>query len=111
MKLMESYTAYIDSTTRTLSFSPDSSFIQTDAGVFPVGSLLQHESELQPQILPLGYGISEDRSWINFCGQPLLWLPPGFRPTKDRPTLRVHDGLLALGCESGRLLSMELGMH
>ncbi|KAK8045624.1 hypothetical protein PG993_005648 [Apiospora rasikravindrae] len=109
----------------TLSFSPDGSSLVTAAGVVPIRSVRSYRASLvtddddgldrPPQLPQLhrgtwcwGYGISEDRSWITWCGDRILWLPPSFRPTAGG--FAAYESSVAIGCESGKVFVFQFDM-
>ncbi|KAL6799000.1 WD40-repeat-containing domain protein [Trichoderma sp. SZMC 28013] len=47
-----------------------------------------------------GWALSEDRCWVDYDGQNVLWLPPEYRPVKSA----VSTETLAIGCSSGNVL-------
>ncbi|KAK8062606.1 HET-domain-containing protein [Apiospora hydei] len=100
----ERQTTNIGILSSTLSFSPDSSYIFTDVGAIPIGRQPSQSLPLQREATRYGPGISEDRSWITWCGDPLLWLPPDFRPR----TSAVSGSLVTIGCSSGRVFFVQL---
>ncbi|KAK3316465.1 hypothetical protein B0H66DRAFT_295583 [Apodospora peruviana] len=51
-----------------------------------------------------GYGIGSDNRWIMRGLENWLWLPPEYRPGSSA----VAGSIVAIGCLSGRVLTMTL---
>ncbi|KAK7928421.1 hypothetical protein PG985_005419 [Apiospora marii] len=103
----ELQTTHIGTTSSILSFSPNSSHLLTDIGAIAIGTQPSQSSPPQREVSRLGYGISEDRSWITWHGNYLLWLPPDFRPVSSA----VAGSLITIGCASGRVVFIECDME
>ncbi|KAK7928759.1 hypothetical protein PG985_005757 [Apiospora marii] len=103
----ELQTTHIGTISSTLSFSKDSSHLLTDVGATAIGTQPSQLSTPQREVSCLGYGISEDRSWITWHGNHLLWLPPDFRPVRSA----VAGSLIVVGCASGRVFFIECDME
>jgi WD40 repeat protein len=90
----------VDAVIRTLSFSSDGSYIETDRG--RLGGLYLHSSTVHsPQ--PVIHGVFVEDEWIRRETDRLLWLPPDYQPSCSA----VHGSVVALGHSSGRVTILE----
>lgn len=69
----------------SLSFSPDNTTLYTTSGPFSLNetTLVAGDLSLTPTAVPetsRKFTLSADRSWIQYSGQNLLWLPSESRP-------------------------------
>ncbi|KAL2196033.1 hypothetical protein P885DRAFT_8671, partial [Corynascus similis CBS 632.67] len=48
----------------------------------------------------VGYGLSNNSTWITYQGENLIWLPPEHRPS----SCAVSGTTVSIGCSSGRVL-------
>ncbi|KAF2182636.1 hypothetical protein K469DRAFT_669646 [Zopfia rhizophila CBS 207.26] len=90
----------VDAIVRTLSFSNDGTFLQTNRGILHTASPSQGEI-LSHQKISRGFYVKEQ--WVTRGMENVLRLPPEYRPTCSA----VYSGILALGHYSGRLLILE----
>ncbi|KAJ5348572.1 uncharacterized protein N7506_001825 [Penicillium brevicompactum] len=67
--------------------------------VVPMKTSFDHSATLPHQT---GYGFNDDRTWINYKGENLLWLPSEFRPAVFSTSTISSN--MAIGCSSGRVL-------
>ena len=96
----------------SLSFEPDGSRLLTSLGAIAlpklpvVGHATAHQGSAPLVGAELGtdhrvgYGFSQDQSWITWYGKNLLWLPAEFRPGR----LAVWGCTVVIGCNSGRVI-------
>jgi hypothetical protein len=89
----------------TLSFSDDSTYLQTDEGSLPISSFLFtglaviHQQQLRAAIF-----VKDE--WVSNRTGPILWLPPEHRPH----CTAVQRGMLGFGYMSGKVMIMELAL-
>ncbi|KAK1984140.1 WD40-repeat-containing domain protein [Colletotrichum cereale] len=88
-----------------LSSEPSNTCLVTNKGVIAfadsaTGALTQLSSAQPCTLTTLGIGLSEDRRWITWNDQNLLWLPAEFRPLSSA----VTGSTVVIGCRSGRVL-------
>ncbi|KAF2464761.1 uncharacterized protein BDR25DRAFT_337365 [Lindgomyces ingoldianus] len=89
-----------DVAVRTLTFSEDGTFIQTDRGVLHTISL--SPSNVSSQLTPR-HDVFVKGQWV-CCGiRDILWLPPEYRPLCSA----VYGSIVAFGYSSGRVLILE----
>ncbi|KAL5405078.1 hypothetical protein PMIN04_012435 [Paraphaeosphaeria minitans] len=86
-----------------MAFSPDGQCIQTDRGEIPLPSPTKPSSLIS--VSEASHILIEDQ-WISLDQQPLLWLPPGYRPTCSA----IHRGVACLGHSSGRVTLLNLSV-
>ncbi|KAL5611102.1 hypothetical protein FOBRF1_007219 [Fusarium oxysporum] len=84
--------------------------LHTDVGTFDVRpttsfTVLAATSPSHSTSLPqrIGYGLSDNGTWITYEGQNLLWLSPEYRPLSSA----VSGTVVAIGCPSGRVLILS----
>jgi len=99
----------------SLSFKPDGSRLLTSLGAIALPKLpfVGHAAAQQISTPPVGaelrndhrvgYGFSEDRSWITWYGRNLLWLPAEFQPESSA----VSGRMVVIGCNSGRVTFIQ----
>jgi WD40 repeat protein len=89
-----------DTVIRSLSFSTDGQYLQTDKGFLGLYSGSSYISPHQVQSPPK---IFINKDWVNRDGQGLLWLPQ-----HDRQTCSTfHNNLMVLGHASGQVTFLE----
>ncbi|KAF2183951.1 hypothetical protein K469DRAFT_581137, partial [Zopfia rhizophila CBS 207.26] len=97
-------TLEVDAVVRTLLFSKDGAFIQTDGGALhttlhttslPSSDVLSRSSLL--------HGISVSEQWVRWGTEDILWLPKEYRPS----CTAIYESVVALGNFSGRMLILE----
>ncbi|EXU97777.1 phosphorylase, AAA and WD40 domain protein [Metarhizium robertsii] len=96
---------HVGTRTTMLSFGRDSRQLITDHGTFMLqgmspmrrGLLDSVECSIRAQETP--YSVGEDRSWVEFNGQKLLWLPVDYRPG----CWAVSKSTIVWGCPSGKV--------
>ena len=93
-------TLKIGSSLEKLLFSPDDLYLITE-----LGSISLRQSPLSPTRTYewSAFGVSDDRSWITWNSNNVLWLPAEYRP---RCSI-VHGQTIAIGCASGRVLFFD----
>ncbi|KAJ9369582.1 hypothetical protein DTO282E5_5711 [Paecilomyces variotii] len=89
-----------DTIIRNIRFSPQNGYLETDRGIFNIGSVdighgPQHEYRSE---------ISLEGRWVSLKGTPSLWLPPEYRPSSS--CIAGSTGTLVLGHLSGRVSFM-----
>jgi hypothetical protein len=91
---------------RSLSFSKDGQFLETDRGLLSLdfGSPGAHHHEHQER--PVGVFFVNGR-WVTRDGQNLLWLPPDHEATCSA----FRNNWLALGHASGRITFLEFASY
>jgi WD40 repeat protein len=92
-----------------LSFTPDSSHLQTDAGILTIddsqGSHPPTELRSEAKYPTIsGYGFNEDRCWITWNGCKVLWLPVSFRPV----SFAVSESTVITGSVYGKLIIIRI---
>jgi WD40 repeat protein len=93
-------TLEVDAVLRTLSFSDDRTFLETDRGMLRTTSLPPGEVLSQRN---LARGILVKEQWVTCGMENVLWLPSEYRPSCNA----VHRNVVALGHASGRLSILE----
>ena len=83
-----------------LSFSSDSSYLETNRGILELKTDTNREGLSQSKSL---HPVHVNGNWVNWKTESILWLPPDYRATD----VAVRDNLLAMGCSSGRVIFME----
>jgi WD40 repeat protein len=88
-------------TVRSLSFSEDGQYLNTDRGIQTLnsGALDTHHNLEQP---PCAIFVGD--TWVTRSAKNLLWLPPEYR---DPSSSAVYDNILALGYHSGQIVVIE----
>ncbi|KAJ3454195.1 hypothetical protein MRS44_018089 [Fusarium solani] len=98
---------YLGVLSTTLSFETTNFRLLTDVGAISIDGTTSMYSSGEPKAINgyrsgyrSGYGISQDRRWITWNGNNLLWLPASFRPSESR----VSGSSVVIGCSSGRVI-------
>jgi WD40 repeat protein len=89
-----------DMVIRSLSFSTNGQYLQTERGLLSLHSISSHTCPHQVQSPPKIF-INED--WVGRDGQGLLWLPRDYRATCSA----FHNNLIVLGHASGQVTFLE----
>jgi WD40 repeat protein len=89
-----------DAAVRTLSFSDDGTFVQTNKGSLYTAYLSDGTAVSQPN-LPRPVFVKE--RWVALDMENLLWLPSDHRPS----CVAVHESIVGFGYESSRVSVME----
>ena len=82
----------------------NSGLLHTDRGILDLGHVTN--MSLSPvstdPLLPkfVGYGLSNNSTWITYQDENLIWLPPEYRPSSSA----VSGTTVSIGCSSGRVL-------
>jgi len=85
----------------TLSFSNDSTSLQTNIGSFPILSSFSNTVDISKLQLPLSFLVKDQ--WVSRHTERILWLPPEYRPRVSA----IHDSIACLGSQSGRVSFIE----
>jgi hypothetical protein len=85
---------------RTLSFSSDGAFLQTDRGRLRIVSYSDSSAVSRPN-LPGSIFVNEQ--WVSWGMKNILWLPSEYWPND----VAVYGSIVGLGCLSGRVVFME----
>ncbi|KAJ5547510.1 hypothetical protein N7513_004744 [Penicillium frequentans] len=97
--------------TRFLEFdNADSNCLHTNAGTISISLIDAVTPALDTFTQPpkhYGYGLSDDRSWITYCGMNLLWLPSEYRPLRVSH-FAIHATTMAFACSSNRVIFLAL---
>ena len=93
-------TLEIGSSLTEVSFSSDDLYLITELGSF---ALSQSSSLANRTPNWLGYCISNNRSWITWNGNNVLWLPLEYQPISSI----VKKQTIVIGCTSGRVLLIK----
>ncbi|KAJ9270399.1 hypothetical protein DTO212C5_3642 [Paecilomyces variotii] len=93
-----------DTIISSIRFSPQTGFLETDRGIFDIGSV---DTDYGPQH-EYRSGISLERRWVNLKGIPSLWLPPEYRASSS--CIASSTGTLVLGHPSGRVSFMAFDL-
>ncbi|CAI7613168.1 unnamed protein product [Penicillium pancosmium] len=83
----------------------DLNHLQTSVDTFNLEDVVHKKTSLDRSAsLPYqtGYGLNDDRTWITYKGENLLWLPSECRPTVFSSSPISSN--MAIGCPSGRVL-------
>jgi WD40 repeat protein len=89
--------------TSTLSFSPDGSYLNTNAGQIPIPLSLSTASSCQREDLCTVF--VKDR-WVAFAEQRLLWLPYEYRPI----CTVICGDVICLGHTSGHITILRFNL-
>jgi uncharacterized protein with WD repeat len=89
--------------TRSLSFSKDGSYLETDHGILELKMHNPEESRSQFTCTSL---LDVNAHWVRWRAENILWLPPDYRPR----CLSIRHNVLALGHSSGRVTFMEFDL-
>ncbi|KAF1816252.1 WD40 repeat-like protein [Eremomyces bilateralis CBS 781.70] len=88
----------------SLCCSSDGTSLQPDRGSLPtLSSVLEGTTVTSPQLLP---SIFVKEQWVSGHTERILWLPPEYRPSG----VAVHNGIVAFGYTSGRVIAIELAL-
>ena len=93
-------TLEVNGAVRTLLFSNDGTFVQTDRGPLYIAFLSDGAVVSRPN-LPRSVFVKEQ--WVSLDMENLLWLPSNHRPS----CVAVHGSIVGFGYKSGRVLVME----
>ncbi|KUJ23842.1 uncharacterized protein LY89DRAFT_726897 [Mollisia scopiformis] len=91
--------------TPCLSCISDSKLV-TERGAVNLDNISESENTEGPESFnseSVGCGFSNDRSWVTWDGENVLWLPPEYRPTAST-TSAIAKQKVAIGCSLGRVL-------
>jgi uncharacterized protein with WD repeat len=83
-----------------LSFSSDSSYLETNQGILELKTDPNREGSSQSKSL---HPVHVSGNWVKWKTESILWLPPDYRTTH----VAVRDNLFVMGCSSGRVIFME----
>jgi WD40 repeat protein len=94
----------VNSRVDDLRFEPPR-YLHTSVGRYDLEpTTTSPNSDFQPYLpQPIGFGIDRSNTWVTFCGQNVLWLPPDYRPTVST----VLGTTVVIGCASGRVLMLK----
>jgi WD40 repeat protein len=93
-------TLKVDKVIRTLSFSDDGTFLQTNRGPLRTAFLSAKAAVSRRN---LRHSIFIEQHWISRGTEHILWLPSEHRPT----CVAVHGSIVAFGYPSGRVTIIE----
>ncbi|EKV04399.1 Actin cortical patch component, putative [Penicillium digitatum PHI26] len=86
--------------------------LHTSVGTFNLENSVSINASLDrsaPLPNQTGYGLNDDRTWITYKGENLLWLPSECRPAAlSRSTISSN---IAIGCSSGRVLIFDFSQE
>jgi WD40 repeat protein len=85
---------------RTLSFSDDGAFLQTDRGPLYTAILSNCTATSLPDLPP---SVSVKDQWVSRGRESILWLPSEHRQSRAA----IHGSTIALGYPSGRISFIE----
>jgi WD40 repeat protein len=86
--------------------------LHTDLGAFDVQWLVaaadsSHKRE-QSDLVPVGYGLDSNKTWITYNGERLLLIPPEYRPPIHLKSFsRIFGSAVTICTLSGRALRLE----
>ena len=83
-----------------LSFTEDSSYLETDLGIVKLPPSCVNNSPVHPTKIEI---CVLDHDWVAIQGRKLLWLPATYRPT----CVVTRDGIFVMGHASGRVTFFE----
>ena len=83
-----------------LSFTEDSSYLETDLGIVKLPPSCVNNSPVHPTKIEIRV---LDHDWVAIQGRKLLWLPATYRPT----CVVTRDGIFVMGHASGRVTFFE----
>ena len=89
---------------RSLSFSADGTYLETDYGEVEIGNLLE---DTHPSSPASGFRWSISGDWLMQGSRKMLWLPPDFRPKRSA----YHDGWFALGRKTGEITFLGVDLN
>ncbi|EAQ90328.1 hypothetical protein CHGG_02263 [Chaetomium globosum CBS 148.51] len=92
--------------------------ILTNFGIMAFGKqpssleLLRNDTATEKKWQRLGFGIDQDKSWVTWGSDRVLWLPPEYRPEgmavlPTEPSKKLQASLIVLGCHSGRVVFLR----
>ena len=90
---------------RYLSFTSNSSYLETNHGIVEITSLTQVESRSQSNSIVCPLRVSGN--WVKWGTENILWLPPDYRPIRGCGTA-VRYNVLAITYEPGRVIFIEI---
>ncbi|KXX73738.1 Vegetative incompatibility protein HET-E-1 [Madurella mycetomatis] len=101
-------TADVGISLKHISFDAANSYLLTEIGRLVLGPLAPPDPadgaiSRTSEATWFGYGLSSDRSWVTCHGQGMLRLPSEYQVACSA----IYRSMLAMGCESGRVLVLE----
>jgi WD40 repeat protein len=99
------HTIHTEGSIRHLSFSSNSSYLETNHGIVGITSLTQVESRSQSNSIVCPLRVSGN--WVKWGTENILWLPPDYRPIRGCGTA-VRYNVLAITYEPGRVIFIEI---
>ncbi|RAL17437.1 WD40 repeat-like protein [Aspergillus homomorphus CBS 101889] len=86
----------------------DPCLLLTNRGSIRVPLVVENESPQGVPVVPQfqALGVSLDGSWIKWCSENLLWLPPEYRPYVV--TVAASQSAIAIGCRSGLVFILRI---
>jgi WD40 repeat protein len=90
----------VDAFIRTLAFSSDELYLNTDKGRLNIGSLSLNRVPLQSNAL---WDIFMEKTWVTHNMEKVLWLPSDYRAVCSA----IQNNTLVLGHASGRITFIE----
>jgi WD40 repeat protein len=86
-----------------VAFSPDGTYLETEHSILHIdGDRVRYASSHLNSVPK----ISVDTNWLTLKEWNMLWFPSDIRPSISA----VHKCSIAIGCESGRVLCIELSL-